>query len=251
MLSKPVRRTDHSTSVYASECFPAYELIGYNYHAADIVFTAGFINVEEGRSPISRLFDPTDDELEDYLDICRWFQGEGASLYVQTSEKATLPIHYIADCVDLRLGDDGPPWSARLPITWDAAISSSAALLRSALTDTEHGDSCSCACAVGGCIPSTIFIRQVARSPDWRSDHPAAKLLNFLSPVASDEVKKKMHDILTLIFVRLCTFEELQITHTCRSHNVRSDICGKVEMCNVAGFSPSNSTSSIDWGSCL
>ncbi|KAL5355088.1 hypothetical protein BJX96DRAFT_1764 [Aspergillus floccosus] len=214
-----------------TECFSVYERIGYNCQAADLLYEAGFINVEDGRSPVSRLHAPYGDELCDYLDICCWFQSKGASLYSQSSETAILPIHHIAKCVGQWIGY---PENTQHLREWKTAISRHATLLKTILVDkTEHCDSCSCACSVDGCLPSTLFLAEAARGLDWRSNHLLAKLFDFLGCVTPYQVKE-LHDVLAPVVLRLCTFEVLEITHTCRYHDAwGDDTRGEVELCDV------------------
>lgn len=71
---------------------------------------------------------------------------------------------------------------------------------------------------------------------DWRSVHHLANLLYFLDFVALDRARE-MHDILAPDILRLCTFKELQITHTCGYHcmwgRVQTFSWERVDICDV------------------
>jgi hypothetical protein len=230
-LQKHVPGIDQIIIIDDEELFPVYEWIGYNCRAAEILYEAGF-KVEEGRSPISSLPPPFRDEQCDYLDLCCWFLGKGASLYsTRFPETSTLPIHHIAFALGNRLRFDMYSWGSRLlPCYWETVIWRHGKLLKDVLTDTEHRDSCFCACFVGGCLPSTIFMTQATSGLDWRSGGALANFFKFLDSVASDDVKK-MHDILAPVVLRLCTFELLELTHTCHYNTLRIE---EVEKCDVA-----------------
>lgn len=238
MLKESIRGIHEAIFIDAVEIFPVYEYIGYNREAADILYEAGFTNVEEERSPIRRLNTPYDDELCDYLDVCYWFQTKGASFYSQFLGVSTLPIHHIARHVGKWL--DRYVRCERRCQTYKmakSALSHQRALLKDVLADTEHHDSCSCACSVGGCLPSTILIAEATQYLDfWSSDDATAKLFDFLNSVTTEKLKE-MHDILAPVVLRLFTFKELQISHTCRDHIVRTfaddDTWGKVKISDV------------------
>lgn len=235
-LHKHVPGIDQIIIIDDGELFPVYKWIGCNCRAAEILYEAGFINVEEGHSPISCLLTPLRDELCDYLDLCCWFLGKGASFYSQFPGTSTLPIHHIAFVLGNQLCSDmysSYSWGSRLlPCYWETAIYRHGKLLKDVLTDTEHRDSCFCACFVGGCLPSTIFMSQATRGLDLRSDDALANFFKFLDSVASDDVKE-MHDILAPVVLRLCTFELLHITHTCRSHIMCHGTLGNVKISDV------------------
>ncbi|KAF7621843.1 hypothetical protein AFLA_008395 [Aspergillus flavus NRRL3357] len=206
-------------------CFEVYDHVGYNCQAAELLYAAGFINVEEGSSPISALPTPHGDDLFNYLDVCCWFQAKGASLYSQFPMKSALPIHHIAKCVGKWLGEDLHHRSGQVHKMQKDASSCQRALLKDVLADTEHHDSCVCACSVGGCLPSTILIAEATRNSDSRPDHILPRLFGFFGSIALDGVKE-MHNILAPVVLRLCTFELLEITHTCGYHKRGIDTLG-------------------------
>lgn len=229
MLSNSVRRIDHTITIYAWECFSVYESIDCNYHAADILYEAGFTNLEKRRW-LSRQNFPFYTELADYLDMCSWFHGRD-SLYPHPPETSMLPIHYVASYVGLSLGycDSTQPLRE-----WKTAVSRHATFLKTVLVDTEHHDSCSCACSVGGCLPSTILIAEATGEALglWSSHDAPAKLFDLLDSVTADELKE-MHNILAPVVLRLFTFKKLQITHTCRYHFGEDETEGEVNLHDV------------------
>ncbi|KAE8342954.1 hypothetical protein BDV24DRAFT_173358 [Aspergillus arachidicola] len=88
-------------------------------------------------------------------------------------------------------------------------------------------------------MKSTLPIHHIAtcveatRYSDSRSDHLLARLFGFFDSVALDGVKE-MHNILAPVVLRLCTFELLEITHTCRHHKMGFDtLRGRVTIYDV------------------
>lgn len=212
---------DHP-QVVLEEIFPVYQNMDRNIQAANTLYEAGFTNVDAGEiSP----FLGYSHYVPQYLESCSWLQDKGGSIYRSSRGTDILPVHSIAAGLVLFLD-----LSWKKSTDWRPVIARHTKLLRDVLTDTAHRDSCSCACSGVGCLPSDVLMRDLiwfeqygqifARSPRSRVHHMTAEFIEFLCSQSSDSAISVCESMAPAVF-RSCLFNELDITHTCQSHDYR------------------------------
>ncbi|PTU20610.1 hypothetical protein P175DRAFT_0224641 [Aspergillus ochraceoroseus IBT 24754] len=241
-----------------------YHLIGCNVQAADILYSVGFTNVGEvdpwGLSPVFYLAPPNTVEhgtmfesqafinsLSDFLKVCVWFQDKGSALDQESRGTPLLPVHHIAccigGCIARTLGarrEILPEHLMRSRITrvgtdWRTVLARYPVMLEQILGDTEHHDSCSCACSVDGCLPPMIILKETIYRlrPAILCGQMAAHLFDILS-VSHPSGARDLQDRLAPAVLRACTFETLSLRHTCRFHNGRDHTIGRVKLDDIA-----------------
>ena len=162
-----------------------------------------------------------------WLEYVAWLLEKGADFYAKQdlilyhgySEVECLPVswqpfgaaawHFVAGKLGASLNPHGDKsleaWLEKIP----PGVSKTT--LQRIITD-EVSDACLCACSISGCKVLTITTKSYLRSGYWREKSPHsvglwASVKSFCDPLKISE------------FLRIMTFEELDITYTCCCHN--------------------------------
>ncbi|KAL4910540.1 hypothetical protein BDW74DRAFT_172011 [Aspergillus multicolor] len=208
-----------------------YWAVRYNHRAADILYTAGFQELneldDEGLSPLLRLSLPL------------WYQDRGCSLLATSPEAWFRPIHVIAHSIGFEMFSDKEAPDGPLPEDRARQIAKSLVtplvhypdVLRLLLTDTHHRDRCVCACSPDDCLPITII-------PTWYSktkDRGNPLLLGqIVGGILDTHREFELDDgSLASVVIRSCTFNTLGIRHICRGHVSTYPELGDIELEDV------------------
>lgn len=201
----------------------------------DVFWEAGFRDVNgldwTGHTPLMAM-NFEDGDFEKAVEILAWFENKGVDIHekvhhlhqnsrIQIDSESTgfhrssrhTVLHYICCNVPHNVRLPGSLLRSISQLVFQRISKEAEALLRR-IIGSENQDACMCACSSGGCqalhmILKSEFLyhRQYSANPD------ILKLMNdFPSLFHPDEMK--LNEMFSEI-VRLWTFEQLRLTHTC------------------------------------
>ncbi|KAL3471247.1 hypothetical protein BJX99DRAFT_263445 [Aspergillus californicus] len=224
-----------------------YHMIGYNRHAAEILYNAGFTNVDERydnyQAPLAALWrygmiSGDRARLHVYLEAGEWYIDKGASIDYARNSSPWLLVHEIAweigECLSEffqttvnRCYETGIARRSIDTNYWRSVCVINSKLLQCILTNTQHHDCCVCACSTGGCLPPAVLFTTYFRLTtlsvmDLLSIYPWPNLFN-LWMFSSPAIEKQVYDTLSPVAIRTWTFSALGLTHTCQKHRGYAD----------------------------
>ncbi|KAJ5362171.1 hypothetical protein N7541_003015 [Penicillium brevicompactum] len=224
-----------------------YGRIAHDVDAAKMLFEAGFQNFEveedrteydKGLTALMRLARYTGwlTPVRKVLETMLFLISKGAEPERRRRGDGRTAIHFLGPSVILLLlrttfqksGWMGSPeWDMLIPSkklkaiaeTLDQELSPldhrSWSLLETVFVDC-HNDACSCACSAQGCLPSTCFFRNlVAQLGSSLGIQTISEVIRFLGKRWGSGSVKDLNDTLAPTVFRICTFEHLELTHTC------------------------------------
>ncbi|KAM0804469.1 hypothetical protein BDR22DRAFT_960096 [Usnea florida] len=205
-----------------------FHQIKHSSRVAERLWKAGFRSID-GRDPLGRtplMSSPSYDVqsphiITQYLEYAAWLVEKGADLYAkqdltwyyelyrhESQLLSVTALHFVSYYL-------GSSWKW---VSWNRLRNwleencsvSSKEMLQRILMDNDS-DACLCACSVGGCTTFTVLAKSYMGN---RSKGPSLVDLwpivtNFCGPSKIPE------------FLRIMTFEELDMTHTCCFKNIR------------------------------
>ncbi|KAL4918924.1 hypothetical protein BDW62DRAFT_210102 [Aspergillus aurantiobrunneus] len=180
--------------VFPSGGTSVYFLVGCNRDAAEILYNAGFKDVDEPDqlmfSPLAALEVPkpslTDyhgqykiedpaEALSSYLAMCAWFHSRGALLNRVFGLAQATPLHHIAGHIGKSLvclldahckiqdGEEEETFNRRFVNDWTDVLRpliSNSIILQEIFENMEHHDLFSCPCSIGGALPLNILLNE-------------------------------------------------------------------------------------------
>lgn len=232
-----------------------YGYIEYDINAAKMLFDAGFQNLEEeekngkeenkGLTMLMHLalvvgwrVQPLGG-LKKVLETLQFLVGKGADLHRRQHGDGRTAMHFlglgVSSLFQSCVGDEIQPGRSSYLIKWsDISPSRSLSAILGVL-DREwsplkhkswhflenlfmdcHKDACSCACSAQGCLPSTIFFRDLMKGKGFLLKMQAvSEVVRFLSERTKPDSVKAWNDALAPTVIRICIFEHLELTHLC------------------------------------
>ena len=198
-----------------------FHQIGQSSRVAERLWKAGFRNIDGrdpfGRTPLMSLrhYRRPTGEIGSMLDYVAWLVEKGADFYAKRdlifqSEArflSTTALHFVA--YDLGSFFELLTWIQLRNWAEENRSKSSKEMLQRILMDNDS-DACMCACSISGCTTFVVFTKGYMgyRFTEYRYTEvsivdlwPIVK--DFCDPLKISE------------FVRIMTFEELGLTHTC------------------------------------
>ncbi|KAL4784586.1 hypothetical protein BJX76DRAFT_356944 [Aspergillus varians] len=244
---------------WTSSATSVYFLVGCNSDAAQILYNVGFRNVDEVDqlvySPLAGLEVPSmngyhgqyqikepTEALSRYLAMCAWFHNRGSLLTRVFGLAQATPLHHIAGRIGksfaylleahckIQEGEDTKTFNRRFVDGWIDVLRpliSGSTILQEIFKDIEHHDLFSCACSLGGSLPSNVLINETiyGYSPANRLRLPlvVSPLVALLVETQEPNQNQNSSPVLDLrerlasIVIRAYSFACLDLPHTCRS----------------------------------
>ncbi|RDW94237.1 uncharacterized protein DSM5745_01559 [Aspergillus mulundensis] len=120
--------------------------------------------------------------------------------------------------------------------SWSVVHKRHLILLDHVILDTQHSDSCICACSVNGCLPLTAFF---AGWSIWGDPRYPLMLAHIVARIFDAEAgarppSQSLCDTVAPVVIRCCTFTGLGIRHTCRYHEPECPDWGRVDLEDIA-----------------
>ncbi|KAL5333842.1 hypothetical protein BJX70DRAFT_45257 [Aspergillus crustosus] len=224
---------------WASSGSSVYCLVGCNREAAQILYDAGFTNVDEldqmMYSPLAGLEIPGTigyhgqfkvrtfpEILSTYLRMCEWYVERGACTKRVFGVYRATPLHYLAGrigkCLSFpmseRFGRLHEPHELRIArrfmqiwLPTLGRIVRRSTILEEIFGDTYSHDLFACSCSIGGCLAMNVLLANTfieSRSPPTISA--------FVALLAQDA---RCEHVAAIVF-RACCFRGLGLPHLCR-----------------------------------
>ena len=198
-----------------------YHISGLVVKVAEKLWENGFRDIDvpdnDGLTPLA---------LSDEIELCSWLIQKGAKLHrpqhrLNSPDPAMDPtellhttraLHYvaarIASDIDFMIFND------------DNWLSRESKLLLATVFSDGSSDDCICACSSRGCLASTLMLKVVEEQGFPLSNEANARdrsagsiecLMDLVGPQSS------CWDWLAKEIIRVCTFQELELRHTCCS----------------------------------
>lgn len=194
-----------------------YECIGANLDLADLLWDAGFRNVDRERrnykTCLMDLWSTTPPcSLNTFLMKANWFITKGADLNRRKSGSSTTALHYLAHDVGklLQLMESVPHVASEVR----QLSTESKDLMRRILVDSICDDCC-CACSSSGCSGLTRLLNPLFQT--WTDKHTKDPLptLGIVLEAITPLLEPAAREHLVSYVLRFIACQALEITHTC------------------------------------
>lgn len=180
------------------------------------LLAAGFLNVDEvwnGVTPLMSL------HFGDIIEVAEMFLEHGAD------PNKELPL----DHQNLQDNDDERRHRAIHKLAYEIGTFSrsgtiqkliAAHFLQSEIFQSSLKDPCSCYCSIGGCTPFTFFLKGITDRFHKGDTETCRSLRSLAGKLHEFDLSRQNDSIIEMEFVRMMTFESLQLTHTCCKFSV-------------------------------
>ncbi|PYI01492.1 hypothetical protein BO78DRAFT_401250 [Aspergillus sclerotiicarbonarius CBS 121057] len=195
--------------------------------SADLLWDAGFRNIDETDEQgfTALMHTPQYPEsVHQFLPLliyAQWLVSHGANIYHPRQEAPAL--HYLAENVGLSLDNDwifGLCQESYYRESLNHMPAGCVEVVRKILLD-EGTDKCCCPCSFNGCSALTRLLAGLYREHKlWNKLELLLWAWETLVRYAFPECERLWHTQSSRV-LRYCTFEKMDLTHTCRNHRYR------------------------------
>ncbi|RMJ27655.1 hypothetical protein PHISP_01507 [Aspergillus sp. HF37] len=207
-----------------------YDYIGVNLKAADLLWDAGFRDVDEGKKAclMTMWWNSPPCSLDVFLEKASWLINKGADIHRR--HETSPAVQYLGHDIGKLLHsiDDSGDVSLQL----HALSQTSLGLMHRILSDDTR-DGCCCPCSSAGCSGLTAFLRGLFPT---RSDRDFGELVHRLAMVmgslaSSPDVKgqQRLFNQIAPGVLRFITCRNLNISHTCTHEYYKGIDAGEIE----------------------